>query len=152
MTGVSIQSNVPPNGWCRVPGGSMSSSDPSASRRTLAGLRVLVIEDEPLVAMLAEDILLEAQAQHVAIANDEPSARAILDIGGIDAAVIDVNLWGEPSFPIAARLRGQKIPFVFATGYGDQARLPFNLADVPVVTKPFPPGELIAALLKALSA
>jgi CheY-like chemotaxis protein len=130
----------------------MTSTDPPASPKTLAGLRILVIEDEPLVAMLAEDILRDAQAQHVATANDEPSARAILDIGAIDAAVIDVNLWGEPSFPIAARLRGQNIPFVFATGYGDQARLPEGLAHVPVVTKPFPPGELVAALLKALAA
>jgi len=129
----------------------MTCTNPPASRKTLAGLRILVIEDEPLVAMLAEEILREAQAQHVATANDEPSARAILDIGAIDAAVIDVNLWGAPSFEIAARLRGQRIPFVFATGYGDQARLPINLADVPIVTKPFPPGELVAALLKAIS-
>jgi len=130
----------------------MNSPDPPASRKTLAGLRILVVEDEPLVAMLAEEILREAQAQHVAIANNEPAARAILDIGAIDAAVIDVNLWGAPSFDIAARLRGQRIAFVFATGYGDQARLPFNLADVPIVAKPFLPGELIAALLKAMAA
>jgi CheY-like chemotaxis protein len=130
----------------------MTSTDPPASRKTLAGLRILVVEDEPLVAMLAEEILRDAQAQHVAIANNERAARAILDVGAIDAAVVDVNLWGAPSFTIGARLRGQKIPFVFATGYGDQVRLPDNLVNVPVVTKPFPPGELVAALLKAMAA
>jgi len=130
----------------------MNSAGRPASRKTLAGLRILVVEDEPLVAMLAAEILRDAQALHVATANDETSARAILDIGGIDAAVMDVNLWGAPSFAIATRLRGQKIPFVFATGYGDQLRLPDDLVNVPIVTKPFPPGELVAALLKVMSA
>jgi len=131
----------------------MSSADSPACGRTLAGLRILVVDDEPLVAMLAEDMLRDAKAADVFIANNEASARDVLgrinDIGG---AVIDVNLWGTPSFAIARMLRERGIPFVFATGYGDQAGVPDDVRDAPIVTKPFAPRELVSMLLKAIAA
>jgi CheY-like chemotaxis protein len=131
----------------------MSSADPPAFRATLAGLKLLVVDDEPLVAMLTEDMLRDAQASDIHVANNEASARDILDrIHDIGAAVIDVNLWGKPSFGIARELRERGIPFVFATGYGDQAGLPDDIKDVPIVTKPFAQGDLVSMLLKAIGA
>jgi CheY-like chemotaxis protein len=131
----------------------MNSADPPASRKTLAGLRILVLDDEPLVAMLTEDMLRDAKASDVVVASNEASAHNLLGrIDDIGAAVIDVNMSGQPSFAIARALRERGIPFVFATGYSDKGGVPDDLKDAPLVTKPFAPGMLVSMLLQAIAA
>ena len=111
----------------------------------LEGLRVLVVEDEMMVAMLMEDMLVEFGCIVVGPASQLDEAIALAHIGAIDCAVLDVNLGGQPIFPLADLLRAKGAPFAFATGYGDA-----GLRDVdrgsPVLQKPFREGDLARVL------
>lgn len=107
----------------------------------LNGLRVLVVEDEMMVSMLIEDMLSDLGCQVVGPASRLDEALELARIGGIDCAVLDVNLGGQPIFPVADLLRERGAPFAFATGYGDA-----GLRDVdrgtPVLQKPFRESDL----------
>ena len=113
----------------------------------LTGRRILVVEDEALVAMLVEDALLDAGAAVLGPAATVAEALALLDREPTppDAAVLDLNLAGETSTPVADVLAARGIPFVVATGYGASG-LPSGHAHVPVLAKPYDPDELTAAL------
>jgi CheY-like chemotaxis protein len=111
-------------------------------------LRILVVEDEMLVAMNIEDMLLALGHEVAGIAGRLVPALALATEGDFDLAMLDVNLAGETSFPVADVLRDRGIPFVFATGYGiDGIREDYRAA--PVLQKPFRAGELAAALAAA---
>lgn len=115
-----------------------------------AGLRVLVVEDESIVTMLIEDTLLDLGCEIAGIASrfDEALEKArSLDI---DAAILDVNLNGDKTFPIAELLAGRGIPFVFATGYG-AAGLPEKFRDAPILAKPFQNADLRRALAQSIA-
>jgi len=111
----------------------------------LTGRRILVVEDEALVAMLVEDALLDAGATVIGPAATVAEALALLERGVPSAAVLDLNLAGEPSTPIADALTARGIPFVVATGYGAEG-LPEGHAEVPVLAKPYDPDELTSML------
>jgi CheY-like chemotaxis protein len=110
-----------------------------------AGLRVLVVEDEMMVSMLIEDMLGDLGCVVVGPASRLDEAMALAGADGIDCAVLDVNLGGQPIFPLADLLREKGRPFAFATGYGDA-----GLRDVdrgsPVLQKPFREGDLARVL------
>jgi len=110
--------------------------------------RVLIVEDEALISMMIQDSLDHLGYQVVGTASrlsdGLEKARTLV----IDVAVLDVNLHGELSYPIADLLVGRHIPFIFATGYG-RAGLPDNLRDVEFVTKPFRERQLDDALRAA---
>jgi CheY-like chemotaxis protein len=112
---------------------------------TLKGLRVLVVEDEMMVSMLIEDMLTDLGCTVIGPAARLDEAMELAGKGGIDCAVLDVNLGGQPIFPLADYLRQQGAPFAFATGYGDA-----GLRDVdrgsPVLQKPFREGDLARVL------
>lgn len=112
---------------------------------TLDGLRVLVVEDEMMVSMLIEDMLGDLGCTVVGPVSRLDEAIALAKEGGLDCAVLDVNLGGQPIFPLADLLRAQGAPFAFATGYGDA-----GLRDVdrgsPVLQKPFREGDLARVL------
>ena len=112
---------------------------------TLDGLRVLVVEDEMMVSMLIEDMLGDLGCTVVGPVSRLDEAIALAQEGGLDCAVLDVNLGGQPIFPLADLLRAQGAPFAFATGYGDA-----GLRDVdkgsPVLQKPFREGDLARVL------
>ena len=112
---------------------------------SLMGRRILVVEDEALIAMLVEDALLEAGAQVLGPAATVEEALALFEAEHPDAAVLDINLAGQASTPVADRLVEHKVPFVVATGYG-AAGLPERHRGVPVLAKPYDPRELISAL------
>jgi DNA-binding response OmpR family regulator len=112
-------------------------------------LRVLVIEDEALVAMMIEDVLAELGHDVVGLAGRLNVALELASELSIDFAVLDLNLNGERTDPIAACLRSRGIPFVFATGYGT-AGVNESWSGVPVVQKPFQPKDLSAAIEAAL--
>ncbi|MBX6742189.1 MAG: response regulator [Acetobacteraceae bacterium] len=111
----------------------------------LSGRRVLVVEDEALVAMLVEDALLDAGASVIGPAATVAEALALLEREAPEAAVLDLNLAGETSTPVADALAARGVPFVVATGYGAEG-LPPGHAAVPVLAKPYDPDELTAAL------
>ncbi|MFO1024990.1 MAG: response regulator [Acetobacteraceae bacterium] len=110
----------------------------------LNGIRVLVVEDEALIAMVIEEQLAELGCE-VSGASRLEEAMEKAKILPLDAAVLDVNLAGMLSYPVAQILHARGVPFVFATGYGVQG-LPPELSGVPVLSKPFGQQELAAAL------
>jgi DNA-binding response OmpR family regulator len=115
----------------------------------LHGRRVLVVEDEALVAMLLEDGLLEAGAEVVGPACSVDEALGLIERvacdGGLSAAVLDINLQGAAVSPVADRLAALGVPFVFATGYGEDCERGLHMA-APVLAKPFNPDALVAAI------
>src|SRR5438046_1519033 len=107
---------------------------------------ILIVEDEPLIAMMLEDFL-EVLDQSVAGSVDSVStALGRIDGGGIDAAILDVNLrGGEKSTPVAEALAAAGIPFVFATGGSDDS-VDQRFRDRPVLQKPFTMDGVAKAL------
>jgi DNA-binding response OmpR family regulator len=107
--------------------------------------RVLVVEDEALVAMLVEDALLDAGFEVLGPAATVEEALSLLDRERPDAVVLDLNLAGETSTPVADLLASRQIPYVIATGYGASG-LPPGHQQAMVLAKPYDPGELISML------
>ncbi|HBC16301.1 MAG TPA: hypothetical protein DHV50_06475 [Erythrobacter sp.] len=101
----------------------------------LSGKRILVVEDEPIIAFALEDMLLEDGADVVAVGSLEEGLDQA-EAGVFDFAILDINLHGEKSYPIAFRLGSKGVRFVFASGYGD-AEHPEELAHVTTLTKPY---------------
>ena len=116
----------------------------------LAGRRVLVVEDEMMVAMLVADMLTELGC---AVVGPAHALETALDLAASqpapDVALLDVNLAGQPVFAVADALREMGVPAIFSTGYGDMA---LREADrgAPVLHKPFLAGDLARALAEAL--
>lgn len=117
----------------------------------LHGLRMIVIEDEALVAMVVEDFLDELGCIVVGTAGSVAQGMKLTERGHVefDAAILDVNLGGEKVFPIAEQLVTLGKPFLFATGYGAIGIDP-RFADRPVLTKPFQRKDLERRLDEAL--
>ena len=84
----------------------------------LRGVRVLVVEDMAVLAWRVRDVLAGAGAEVVGPAADVPGALALLDGREVDAAVLDMNLDGQPADPIADVLAARGLPCLFLTGYG----------------------------------
>ena len=115
-----------------------------------SGRRVFVVEDEMLVAWLLEDMLAEIGCAVVGPAGSVNQALAMIDVEAIDVAVLDVNLNGEMSYPIADALAARGVPFVFVTGY-DKDRMLEGYRTCPVLQKPFHRVELTDTLAKLLA-
>ena len=131
----------------------LQSSDtlsPPASLTRLSGKRVLVVEDEALIAMLAEEMLGELGCIIHAVAPTVPKALALVEAGGFDLALLDVNVARERVFPVAEALAARGIPFAFASGYGEQG-LRDDFKGRPLVGKPYSGTQLEKALLAALA-
>jgi len=111
----------------------------------LAGLRVLVVEDEMMVSMLIEDMLTDLGCIVVGPAARLDEAIALAESEQIDCAVLDVNLGGQPIFPLADILRAKGAPFAFATGYGDAGLRDVDKGSL-VLQKPFRETDLARIL------
>ena len=120
--------------------------DPTLAAR-IAGLKVLIVEDSLLLSLELENGLVEAGATVIGQATNVAEALALAG-PGIDAAVLDANLNGESVVPVAEALRRLNVPFVFATGYGDNALAPTGF-DAPIVRKPYNVSQVAAALAEA---
>lgn len=112
----------------------------SAAEMPMAGMRVLVVEDEVAIAMLIEDMLLDLGAEVIGPAGRLAQATSMAD-GNVDLAIIDVNVAGEPVYPLAAILAAKSIPFVFSTGYG-AGGIEEAWRGRPVLQKPFSQSDL----------
>lgn len=111
----------------------------------LSGQRILIVEDEAVIAMLLEDQLEELGCVVVGAASSVADALAEIEREAIDAVVLDLNLRGEHSYPIAEALTAQGTPYLFITGYGSQGLDP-EYQDKPVLQKPFNSSALQQAL------
>ncbi|HEX9462742.1 MAG TPA: response regulator [Alphaproteobacteria bacterium] len=103
----------------------------------LAGHRVFLAEDEMLVSMLVEDVITGLGCELVGPAASRDKALALAAAEQLDAALLDVNLGGEPVYPVADLLKARGVPFAFITGYGNGGISP-RYAAVRTLTKPFP--------------
>ena len=108
-----------------------------------------MVEDEGMIAMLLEDMLVDLGYEIGAIASRLQDALEIARTGSFDLAIVDLNLGGNPGYPIAAILQGRGIPFVFASGYGKS--LEPQYAATPILAKPFVSADLRKVLSQALS-
>jgi CheY-like chemotaxis protein len=125
-------------------------SAPPKSTAPLDGLKVLIVEDEFLILLSVEKMLEDLGCDVVASAPRIAKALAMLDTVGAAAAVLDVNVAGEPVYPVAEALAARGIPLVFTTGYGDSGIAP-PWHDWPIVQKPFSQDQLERALRTALA-
>ena len=116
----------------------------------LEGVRVLVVEDEYLVAILIEEILESAGCIVMGPIPRLPEALDAAHHDNCDAAVLDVNLAGERINPVADALSERNVPFLFVTGYGASA-LPSEYAERPRLHKPFRMAELLGALASVVN-
>ena len=113
------------------------------------GLRVLLVEDEAIIAMLTEHMLREMGCDDVHIVGTVPMALSAIERDPPDVAVLDVNIRGEMVLPVARKLAEAGIPFAFATGYGKTEMLA-DFHHYPILQKPFDLPDLENALRHAL--
>ena len=116
-----------------------------------SAIQILVVEDEPVIGMLIEDMLIEIGYKNIRTVISVDNALSYLRISRPYFAILDVDLNGEQSYPAAALLRSLKIPFVFVSGY-DATTLDAAFADVHILQKPFLIGDLNSAIKTALEA
>ena|SRR5215472_19093983 len=125
----------------------MKAPERFRSDAPLAGFRVLVAEDEVLIALTAQEMLCEAGAEEIVVATRAEEALKYLNQPlAFDAAVLDLNLGAGIDLSLAAAARQNQVPFVFATGYEGLEILPVHLADVPIVGKPYTVSALVTAV------
>lgn len=111
----------------------------------MEGAKIFVVEDEALISMMIEDTLERIGFEVAGVAAKLADALSKARTMDFDAAILDVNLDGEKSFPVADVLAERGTPFVFASGYGRDI-LPSRYAGVPVLVKPFEPRAVGEAL------
>lgn len=108
-----------------------------AARLPLAtSRRVLIVEDEVLIAMVLEDVLDMLGYTVVGTPASFADAGKAIDAGGFDLAILDVNLGDDPVFPLADRLRAAGTPIIFATG-SHRDSLPPRFDGTPILEKPY---------------
>jgi CheY-like chemotaxis protein len=117
--------------------------------KSKSSIQILVVEDEPILVMLIEDMLINIGCESIEAVASIDGALQFLADAQPDFVILDINLNGTLSYPVAALLRSRKIPFVFVSGY-DAAALDAAYADVQILQKPFCIGDLDAALETAL--
>ena len=123
--------------------------DQGARPAGLQGANILVVEDETLITMLLEDVLIDLGCNLIGSAVTLRQAQDLASTVAADAAILDVNLGGDPVFPVAEQLLARGIPIVFASGYGASG-LPDRWRDHPTLPKPFLPDQVGAVLRKVL--
>lgn len=109
----------------------------------LAGKRILIVEDESLVAELVADIADDMSAERVGIAATVGQALKSLAAEPWDLAVLDYNLQGTPSWPVAEALRARGIPYLMVSGYGHELVTDPN---TPLLAKPYSVADFVAAI------
>ncbi|RUV63837.1 response regulator [Mesorhizobium sp. M5C.F.Ca.IN.020.29.1.1] len=112
----------------------------------LSGLHVLVVEDTFLIALDVSDQLADAGCEVIGPASSVKQALEQIDGVSLDGAVLDINLAGERSFPIAELLASRGVPFIFLSGYDSATIIPDEFAQAPRLSKPVDPKALTSAV------
>ena len=115
-----------------------------------ASRNILIVEDEPLIAMMLEDFLESLGHSIAATCDSVDTAMAEVEKGGFDVAILDVNLKGQNVWPVATRLREQGVPFVIASG-GHVDPPPAEFAAVPLIEKPYTVDRVTPAINAAFA-
>ena len=113
-------------------------------------VRILLVEDEALIALMLEDMVEGMGCAVTGLAPRIALGVTLADTGQFDVAILDVNVAGENVEPVADRLSARGVPFIFATGYGE-AGVPLRYRGRPVVAKPFRSDQLEADIHLALA-
>jgi CheY-like chemotaxis protein len=120
----------------------MSAKLPSAQSQDSAGPRILVVEDEFLLAIEVEDILRDLGCDVIGPLSRLNEAMEMVDRLEVEGAVLDVNLHGDQKvYPVARILKDRGIPFVFTTAYGS-SDLDKDFSGTRIIAKPYNPAEL----------
>nr|WP_246359719.1 HWE histidine kinase domain-containing protein [Stakelama sediminis] len=127
----------------------IDDSKPETTKAPALNGTALLVEDSLIIAMDVEDILTRLGVDHVIVASSVPQALDAIETQSIDFGLLDINLGTETSLPIADALLDRKVPFVFASGYGEQFNAPAQHADVRILQKPYTAAN-IASILKVL--
>jgi CheY-like chemotaxis protein len=118
---------------------------------TLQGRRVLVVEDEVLVAMELESVLLKQGCTVLGPAMTVERAVALIDEERPEAALLDLNLSGQSALPVAAALNAGGVPFVVVSGYGEAQMQAPELSRAPRLAKPVTHPRLLRELARLLA-
>jgi light-regulated signal transduction histidine kinase (bacteriophytochrome) len=145
------ESPQPPAGDASaVPVAAAGALEPADAPAPLAGLDVLLVEDSMIIAIDAEYMLRDLGAATVVIASTIAAAEAVADKQRFDFAMLDVNVGTRTSFDFAARLGRDSVPYIFASGYGDQVPLSATQPSIVVVQKPYELAHIAAAVMQTL--
>ena len=150
LLGVQARFVIPANYVQMVPSISQAPSrmEMAEAMKPRISDTALIVEDNLIIAMAAEVILLELGARHVETAASVNQGLQAIDRTKPSFALLDLNLGNENSIPVGKKLLEMKIPFIFATGYGERAPIPEELADAPVIQKPYTRETVENALSK----
>ena len=116
----------------------------------LEGKRILVVEDSPVVAELADEMLRNLGCVVIGPAPNMAQAREFAEEEPLDAAIVDVRIRGEKAFPICEILASRSVPFLLTSGYGDWD-LPLKWADSPTLPKPYTLEDVEIGLAQLLT-
>ena len=122
-----------------------------AMASALEGLRLLVVEDEAMVAMMIENMLDDLGCIVVGVAGTVSRGLAMAgdEKLSLDGAILDVNLGGEKVYPVAEALLSRHVPFIFSTGYGLDG-INSSFSHVPALAKPYEQHQLETMLFSAI--
>jgi CheY-like chemotaxis protein len=118
-------------------------------KSSFSGFRILVVEDEMIVVWILEDMLTELGCTIVGPVSRVNRALTVMEVEAFDAALLDINLNGEKSYPIANALAAKGTPFAFSSGYNKDT-LPAKYQVFPMLQKPFNLSSLSAMLTELL--
>ena len=118
---------------------------PENKQRTV---RVLIVEDEPLIALSLEDVLIDAGFQIAGVAARLERALSLIESGACDVAIVDANLAGVSASPAAMALAARGLPFIVMSGYSPE-QMQGEFPDAPFIQKPFR-SDLIIEILSNL--
>ncbi len=121
------------------------------ARRLLGGLKVLVVEDNLLLAEVTRLLLEDNGCAVVGPAGWLKRGLELAQGEQLDGAILDINLHGEMSFPIAEVLSARRVPFVFVTGYEDRSIVPMAFRSAPRLDKPVTDELLLEAIVAAFA-
>jgi len=116
---------------------------------SLEGCRVLIVEDDAMISMMLQDLLEDMGCQVVSVASRLEEAQRKSEVDDFDVALLDVNLRGEHTFPVAEAMQQRQRPFVLTTGYATTI-LPDSLRAATLLQKPYRRLDLATALWDAM--
>ncbi|WP_407519538.1 HWE histidine kinase domain-containing protein [Methylobacterium oryzisoli] len=137
LTGLTARFTLPATFVRAAPPRAVRPAQPDERAPIAFAGTVLVVEDNMIIALEAEEVLTAMGAETVDMAASVREALRLIDASPPDRALLDVNLGSETSVAVAQRLAELGIPYAFATGYGESFKVPPELGDVPVIKKPY---------------